>query len=320
VIGRFDNTLPIGETRSFLDTAYSVGNGAFPPVELFEPAQVALSGIAVGPSAVTSRRIYRSPANGAGLQLLTTLADNATTTYRDALADATLGAAPPSADTSGLQMAAGQVPVGAASMPVSSAAWARAGGGWAAVGNGRQVIRYSGISGNQITGIPASGPGSIVAPVNYNSTLTAVALLTAVAGLAAGVRAGAPVAIWVQRDDAAAQSALGARVGGDGVIEHLITDDRRAEPSMVALCDADLAMYSAPLITVRYTGFDRKSRSGKPIRIVLPAHGLDVTLTIQEVTIDTSGARAQFAVVASSVRVTLEDLLRRMVGTLEEGF
>lgn len=63
--------------------------------------KVLLSSIPIGGSTVASRRIYRTAANGAVYYLLATIADNTTTTYTDNIADASLGASAPSANTTG---------------------------------------------------------------------------------------------------------------------------------------------------------------------------------------------------------------------------
>jgi uncharacterized phiE125 gp8 family phage protein len=61
--------------------------------------QVAVSAIPVGGSAVTSRKLYRTVAGGSTYLLLATIADNTTTTYTDNIADASLGAAVPTTNT-----------------------------------------------------------------------------------------------------------------------------------------------------------------------------------------------------------------------------
>jgi uncharacterized phiE125 gp8 family phage protein len=61
--------------------------------------QVALSGIPVGGSFVTARRIYRTTAGGSSYLLLATLANNTATTYTDNIADSALGAEAPSVNT-----------------------------------------------------------------------------------------------------------------------------------------------------------------------------------------------------------------------------
>lgn len=61
--------------------------------------KVALSGIPVGSSAVTARELYRTVAGGNTYLHLATIADNVTTTYLDNIADASLGAGAPAANT-----------------------------------------------------------------------------------------------------------------------------------------------------------------------------------------------------------------------------
>ena len=65
--------------------------------------QVLVSGIPIGPTGTTQRKIYRTLAAGTALKLLATIADNTTTTYTDNIADATISglAADPAANTAG---------------------------------------------------------------------------------------------------------------------------------------------------------------------------------------------------------------------------
>ena len=60
-----------------------------------------LSAIPIGGSLVTARKLYRTAANGSTYLLLTTLANNTATTYTDNIADASLGAQAPTANTTG---------------------------------------------------------------------------------------------------------------------------------------------------------------------------------------------------------------------------
>lgn len=61
--------------------------------------KVELTAIPLGGSMVTSRKLYRTTAGGSSYLLLAMLADNTTTTYTDNIADASLGAAAPSTNT-----------------------------------------------------------------------------------------------------------------------------------------------------------------------------------------------------------------------------
>jgi uncharacterized phiE125 gp8 family phage protein len=63
--------------------------------------QVALTGIALGGAQVTARKVYRTVANGSSYLLLTTISNNTATTYTDNIADASLGAGAPAANTTG---------------------------------------------------------------------------------------------------------------------------------------------------------------------------------------------------------------------------
>jgi hypothetical protein len=319
---QFLTTLADNTTTTYTDRIADASLGAnAPTVGTLSASQVQISAIPIGPSLVTARRIYRSAASVlTPLRLLATLADNTTTTFLDTLADATLGANAPTGDTSGLQQPVGVVNAGSSTMVVAGLAWARAGGGWAVIGNGAQVIRYTGFTGNTLTGIPMSGPGAILATVAYGASVTGAPLLTGVTGLVLALINGAPVNIWVQRDDLNAQAAIHARDGTDGIIEHLISDERRAEASLMALCDADLVRFSTPLKTVVYGTRDIRTKSGKPITFALTSPAISDTLTIQDVTITELGIAPRllpkFVATASNVRFSLEDLLRRMANDL----
>src|SRR5262249_20741756 len=62
--------------------------------------KVALTGIPLGPSGTTARKIYRTVAGNSGsYKLVTTIANNTATTAQDNLADSGLGANAPSTGT-----------------------------------------------------------------------------------------------------------------------------------------------------------------------------------------------------------------------------
>jgi hypothetical protein len=318
-----DNT-----TTATVDTVTDAALGAVPPVVSTALAnRVQLSGIPIGAAAVTSRKLYRSAAGVTPLKLLTTLADNATTTYLDAIADASLGAAPPASDLSGLTQPAGNVPAGSTSIIVAGASAFLSTGGWAVIGNGQQVVRYTGISGNAIVGIPASGSGAIVASIAYNSTITASPMLTGIPASGDGaivyaLKKGDDVNLWIQVDDAAAQTLAAAlftsAAGGvhSGIIEEIIQDRRLSAVEARARGLAHLAERRELAIRVRYKSRDMNTRSGRLITIYLPAdpYNLSATFIIQSVTIRdfTPSILPTFDVEASSTRFSFEDLLRRI--------
>jgi hypothetical protein len=315
-------TIADNVTTSWTDTIPDASLGATAPVSNTATAnQVALSGIAVGAASVSARKVYRTTVNGAQLKLLVTIADNVTLTYLDALGDGSLGANVPTGDTSGLTQPQGQVNAGSPTIPTASAGPFRS-SGWVILGS--QLVRYSGISGNSLTGIPPSGLGALITTVRYGDHILAAPVLTGVTVLGGGALTapvGTVVYLWVQRDDVPAQTAMAARDGGDGIYEYLVQDERRGEPSITALCDAHLIAYKNPIATVTYATRDLKTKSGKPIVVDLVSPPIRGTLVIQDVTIDeidlAPGLAPRFTVTASSVRLSLDDLLRQLAGTLE---
>ena len=286
-----------------LGTATAVGN------------QIAVT-LPTGASAVTARELYMSPVGGPR-RLIQTIADNTTTAVTVTIADAAItGALEPTADTSGLKQPDGQVNPGSTTLPVAASSPFRAAGGWVVLGGG-QVVRFTAISGNTLTGIPATGSGAITTTVLYGQQAIPAPMLIGVTGLARPMLKGSAVHIWIQRDDLLAQSEHAARTGGDGIVEFLIVDNRRGVDSLAARCEADLALFSRPIVTVSYATRDLKTKSGKPIVIDLPSQGINTTLTIQDVTITeidiVKGLAPRYTVKASSVRFSLEDTLRRLI-------
>ncbi len=81
------------------ETDAGAATGAVTVADKAVNGQVALTNIATGGAAVTARKIYRTVAAGAVYKLLTTLANNTATTYTDNVADASLGADAPTANT-----------------------------------------------------------------------------------------------------------------------------------------------------------------------------------------------------------------------------
>jgi hypothetical protein len=324
---RLAGTINDNTSTTYVDTAPDASLGALLPTVNTagdEYRRVQLSNVATGPTtapAVTSRKIYRTAVNAAQLKLLATLADNTTTTYQDSTADAGLGANAPTGDTSGLIQAAGQIPAGSPSVLVANSGPFPA-AGWAIIGNGEQVIRYTGKSGNTLTGIPASGIGAIVAAVAYNSTVTAAPMVTGIP--ASGTRAiartlteGDELYLVVQVDDTAAAAELAAAVGGQGIREEWIQDRRLSIAEARARGQATLKVRPVTERSVRYRSRDLRTAAGKTIVVNLPApSSITGTYKIQQVTIGKfrpyGTQYPTYTVEASSARFTFEDFLRRI--------
>jgi len=321
-------TIANNTATTYSDTLADAGLGTPAPVTATALAnRVQLSAIPLGASAVTARKVYRTAAGAGALQLLTTIADNATLTYLDALADGALGAGPASSDLSGLTQPAGQVPAGSTTIIVASAAAFRSAGGWAVIGNGQQVVRYTGTTANALTGIPATGPGAIVATIAYNSTVTAAPMLLGVPASGDGaivypIPKGDDVNVWIQVDDAAAQTAAAllftsATAGvHSGIIEDVIQDRRLSATEARARGAAHLAQRRDLQIRIHYRCRDLNARSGRTVTVNLLAapYQLSAQFTIQSVTIrDFPPSLLPIVEVeASAIRVTFEDLLRRL--------
>lgn len=236
---------------------------------------------------------------------------------------------------------ASAVAIGASSAVITSAGGFQANGGWAITS--QVSFRYTGISGSTLTGIPATGPGSVTTPIPYNTAITAAPALTGVNawnGLWQPASSGDALNLWVQVDDLAAQAALGQLElddngnPTDGIHEYPISDQTLTSVAMcVARGTADLALFSRPIVTATYCTNDPKTRSGKTVSIDLTTGVYDPAVYDPSVydTVQTWGIAADFViqdvvitqvdvspnsyplytVTASSVRFTLEDIIRR---------
>jgi hypothetical protein len=322
-------TLADNTTTTFTDTIADGSLGAnAPTVGTAVQQQVAVSGIGVGPATVTSRKVYRTAVGASQLKLLATLADNTTTTYADSTADGSLGANVVTSDTSGLAQPAGQVQAGLTTLLLAGAAAFSATGGWALLA-GQQAVRYTGITGNTLTGIPVSGPGAIVATVTYNSTAVALACLSGIPASGAGsilfaILVGDRVNLLVQVDDLTAQANLSALLdpsnaygGARGIQEDYLTDGTIGATEANARGLAQIALRKVIDVQIAYTCQDRNSRSGKNIVHSLPAPfaGTQATYKIQQVTqTGHTPKRLPMYTVQAGSRFSFEDLLRRVRG------
>lgn len=318
-------TIADNTTTSYQDAIADASLGAAAPgSNTTNVSQVALSGIAIGGTGTTSRKVYRTAAGESQLKLLTTIADNTTTTHTDSAADGTLGANVPTSDTSGLTTTAGQVVPGSTSVVVAGTGPFSASGGWASIGNGRQTIRYTGITGSSLTGVPATGAGAITAAITYGSTITSAPSLTGIPASGVGaivdeIRGGEPVNLLAEVDDLAAQDFMAALLGDDGIIEEIITDGRLSEDEAQKRARATLESKGVVLQTATWKSRDINTRAGRiiPIQIDVPGLGFGgeaIELRIQSVTIDNfhPALAPTFSGDASSQRYSFEDLLRQL--------
>lgn len=319
---RLVTTIPNNTATTYADSIANATLGASPPAANTATANQVTVTVPIGGPGVTGRRVYRTAAGGSALKVAAVVADNVTTTITDAAPDATLGAAEPTADTSGLKQPEGQAQAGSTELVVANPSAFAPSGGWAVIGNGEQVIRYTGVAPDRLTGIPATGSGAITATVSFNSTVTVSPALTGVTGLVLALQRGAPIHVWVQRDDVAAQeNMIVLDGGGDGIYEHIVSDDRRSEASLVQVCDAELELYSRPLVSVVYASRDTKTKSGKTVSIAIATPAIVDSLTIQDVSITeigiAKGLRPKYTATASSVRHSFDAILRQLLRKAE---
>jgi hypothetical protein len=290
-------------------------------------------------SGVTSRKLYRTTANGSALKLLTTIGNNTDTSYGDFMADASLGAAPPTSDASGIKDE-GQVLVGAAALVVSSTTPFEADailsgptpGGWVRVG--AMVLRYTGISAGQLTGIPTAGTGSITAVIRYGAQVLVQPRLVGIPASGAGAltlptRKGDMVTIRLEQIDTAAQNAMADRlkppgqaaVAADGLVEFAVSDSRLGLVELAAHVAATLQERKNPHLTLRFDSRDPSLEVGRLITISITVPPIAGTFRIRRVTfreVAISGGRATVnplrQVEATNRLYTFQNLLRQLRG------
>ena len=210
---------------------------------------------AAAAAATTARKVYRWDGNV--WYLLTTLANNTTTTFVDTLATASLTPASwPATDTSGLLADGGQVLAGATTIPVSGTGAFPPTGGWVLSGNNR--VRYAGVTASTLTGIPATGDGAIRTRFPTGTPVTLAPMLTGipasgVGAITAALVAGDELYLVVQVEDVARQGSIATMVkGGPGVREEWVQDRRLSIGEARARAQATLALRPLEDVTVSY--------------------------------------------------------------------
>ena len=275
---------------------------------------------------VNGRGLFRTAVNGSALLRLGNIADNTTATFLDNTPDSSLGAAPPANDTS-LLREDGQIVAGATSIlvtdPVPFVDDGGAAGGWVQVGN--LTVRYSGISGSLLTGIPAAGTGSVTSTVRYGTEVIVQPRLVGVAGIYVPIKKGDTVTLRLELQDDAAALAMANRLGSatlaDGLFEFVVNDSRFDPTELLANMQATLAERKDPRLTLTYWTRDPSHDVGRLVTINLASPLIAGTFRIQRVSfseIAWAGARTtslpKRTVTATNKLYTFADLLRRLRG------
>jgi len=311
-------TIANNTQTSYTDTTADGSLGATAPTSNTAVlSRVSVSSIAVGPTGTTSRKLYRTAVGGTVFKLVTTIADNTTTTYTDSTADSGLGAAAPTSDTSGLVSQTGEVAAGSTSVAVTSTAPFSSTGGWASIGALR--IRYTGVSGTALTGVPPSGDGALGTTVRYGVEVVAAPMLTGIPASGTGavqypILAGDEVNVLAQVDDLDAQALLASLVGGDGIQEDYLQDRRLSLAEATARGEAELARRNQVDVRITYTARDVNTRAGRTVTVNLGAPtNVSGDFIIQRVTIGGFGVPRlypTYRVEAAPDVFSLVDLLR----------
>ncbi len=113
---------------------------------------------------------------------------------------------------------------------------------------GVDEFTFTGTSAGSVTGVPASGAGSIANAYNI----------------------GESVNIIVKRNDAGAQTARAAVEGGDGIHEIFVQDRRLSPDGAASRGDQEVNRWSAATISGSYETHDRHARAGRIVNINLP--------------------------------------------------
>lgn len=174
--------------------------------------KVNLTGIAVGPTGTTARKVYRTKVGATSLLLLTTISDNTTTTFSDTVADGSLGVAVPVSPSFG-----GSV-FGKNSGGTET--WRLYTDGRAAL-TGPQTVNNGSVSGTITAYFPVWGTGMKLALVNANNWQSASAAIvnfpSAYASMVGAFSLFTGSGLWIPRKAGANQSTtLITALGGSG--------------------------------------------------------------------------------------------------------
>lgn len=270
---------------------------------------------------ITLKAIYMSTSNGAAstMKKWTDYSIGNTGVPTIIINSAATGIAAPLANTAGPALE--PTPAGSTSLQVENLALFAA-SGWAEVGG--IVFSYTGRSATtgagSLTGIPASGIGSLTAGVRAG-TVRSIPHLTGVSGVLYAIPKGEPVNIVVTVNDTAAQAAMATAVGGDGIHEMFLTDGRWSITEATARANAELSQRKDPLVTTHLVSRDQNIQSGRSITFSMTNPAITGTAKIQRVTITEIGIFGPRGhtlplrtVELSSRQYSFEDLLRQIKG------
>jgi hypothetical protein len=277
---------------------------------------VDVSSIPIGGAGITQRILYRTAAGGAVLKYLATLADNTTTTFRDAVRDSSLGREALTQGTLGALPGDTALQLDDdADFPVP---------GWALVED--QAIYYTARQDDALRGIPATGAGAIIKPIPGGAGVVALPFLDGIPATGEGairwpILVGDAIHVAVTTIDNLARDTLQQWVGGDGYRDDRVQDTALSRAALEARVLAVLDYKKDRRLEVEYVTQDPSTVAGGDVFIDLLGvwEDLQLVVRIQEVTIDHIGMTRRpdvdgmpwYHVRASSHRFKFEDYLRQ---------
>jgi hypothetical protein len=163
----------------------------------------------------------------------------------------------------------GATAAGATSLPVTTLAAIAGIGlfpGWLLVG-GRQYLYYTGGSAGNVTGIPASGAGSIQSDIADLEAVVNVPFLSSLVGganaLTRAIPAGAAITTLTYRNDTTAQTAAATVEGGDGIRDAVRNEPLFGVDNASAIGDAELDAFADALPVPEWDTYDLNAGPGR---------------------------------------------------------
>lgn len=182
--------------------------------------------------------------------------------------------------------------------------------GWALL-NGVYVYWGSKTNGTPgtLTSIPASGAGSVTSAMPSGASIVTVPTAVVQPSNAA-LASGASAQLIVQRDDTAAQTALAALEGGDGIYEFEVEDTGiNSIGALQALGDAELTAGKSVIESATFTSEDRNAQVGATQVINVAGISASIPITNTRIYFVADKRRPQRDVTAAAVQKTLYQFL-----------
>jgi hypothetical protein len=171
----------------------------------------------------------------------------------------------------------------ASSTGFSSAGWAHDAGG--------NLFKYSSTTATSLTGIPASGYGSIVTAIKADTPVYEQDRILLSVVTPRDLTTGDMATYRLVVDDTTAQAAVAALEGGDGIHEHLIVGEHWEAGPLASLADAaaqaalaELAAFGAAVTSVQFKTRHPSYIAGRTVTIQVG--GVNEDFVIQDVVIN----------------------------------